>query len=400
MKLYEDDYFQGFESGADGFDGLLALQKDLEADTIWEAVNTDLEVLPMETPMDVEARHCDPMNTIPKEILLDTCEHSGILLSYVGKTTCLRDCAMPSLLNTAGISGPGVGRASKVNLAKGLSAFLSNSRQESRVMIRGNKISAVVSTQYEYMPISELLEICEDLEDTFGVMHFRSGSVSHDLTTAEFAFPDVAQQITTAYNAVLINAGRPNSKELLTPIVQFRASDTSSKAAQLTTFLKMGSRLVPIGGFKVPHVAPLEFDENHNRITCIDKFRRESSTLFSKFEYNIKELLPKMLETEIHYPGNCFVGLCKYASIPQKWGGIIEENLRNDWPNHAGCTFLDVYEALTEVTALALNDGLAPYSRRILDLEEGISKISRDKAYWTKYDLPGTVAWTQKVPVI
>lgn len=266
-------------------------------------------------------------------------------------------------------------------------------------MTRAGKISAVVSKQYEYMPISELLGICEELEDTFGVMFFRGGSIAHDLTTAAFAFPDVAPQITAAYNSVLTNAGRPNSKELLVPVVQFRASDTSSEAAKLTTILKMGGQMVPIGGFKVPHVAPLEYDQNHNRISCIDKFRQEAGTLFSKFEYDIKDLLPRMLDTEIHYPGNCFVGLCKYTGIPQKWGGIIEENLRNDWPDHSSCSFLDVYEALTEVTALAIRDGLAPYSSRILDLEEGIAKVSRNKASWTKYDLPGTVAWGQKVPM-
>lgn len=61
--------------------------------------------------------------------------------------------------------------------------------------------------------------------------------------------------------------------------------------------------------------------------------------------------------------------------------------------------YLSLYEALTEVTAMAIRDGLTPYSSRVLDLEEGISKVSRNKAAWTKYDLPGTVAWTQKVPM-
>lgn len=341
-KIFEDDYLCGFDSGEDEFKELKAKQKEMETFTSWENNISDMEVLAMAEPMDVEVRYTDPTNTIPKDILLDTCENSGILLSYGGTIACLRNCAMPSLLNTAGISGPGIGRAKKEQLAIGLSAFLSDSRQESRIMTRAGKISAVVSKQYEYMPSSELLEICEDLEDTFGAMYFRGGSISHDLTTAEFAFPDVAPQITTAYNAVLANAGRPNSKEALVPIVQFRASDTSSEAAKLTTFLKMGARLVPIGGFKVPHVAPLEYDQNHNRISCVDKFRQEAATLFAKFEYDIKDFLPKMLETEIQYPGNCFVGLCKYAGIPQKWGGIIEENLRSDWPDNSGCTFLDI----------------------------------------------------------
>ena len=127
----------------------------------------------------------------------------------------------------------------------------------------------------------------------------------------------------------------------------------------------------------------------------MDKFREEAALLFSKMEYDIDTELPKMLDTKIDYPGNTFVGLCKYALIPQKWGGLVEEEVRMSYPDGSDCCFLDIYEALASCTAKAVEGGFEPFSQRVLDLEEGISKVLRNRSSWKKYDLPGTVAWSQ-----
>jgi len=346
--------------------------------------------------MDVEIKVLDAACAIPKEVLLDTCDNSGLMLRYNGTESCLRDCAMPSLLNTAGISGPGVGRSAKNDLAVGLTAFLRGSRDKSQVLKRCGKVTAVLSQQYEYMPISELLDVCEELEFTFGTMDFGSGLISHDMTAAEFTFPESVGMITKAYNAVLVAAGRPATTAIM-PVVQFRASDTSGEAAKLLTFLKFGASMMPVGGVKVVHIPPMERDANGNRLTCMDKFREEASQLFSKLEYDMNTLFPKMLDTRIEHPCNAFIKLCKYAGIPRMWGGVVEEDLRMNWPDYSGATFLDVYEALTEVTAVAIRSGQKPCSKRILDLEEGIAKIANNHAVWKRYDLPGSIGWSGKL---
>ncbi len=395
MEKWKDDYFEGFGKGQ--FSELKVAQADLEQLSSWDEGVSDLSVLPLENPMEVEIRALEPTNTIPKEVLLDTCDHAGIMLAYEGKEVCLRECAMPSLLNTTGISGLGVGRVNKYQLATGLTAFLSGSREKSKILHRAGKVAAVLSRQYEYMAISQLLDICGDLETTFGTMQFLHGAVSHAQTTAEFAFPDSEQSITAAYNSVMQSCGRATGG-MITPIVQFRASDTSSGAAMLITYLRQpGNILLPLGTIKVSHTPPLEFDANGQRLTCMEKFRQEAGTVFSKMGYDIATLLPKMLDTPIHNPGNCFVGLCKYAGIPQKWGGLVEEDVRLDWEPGSDCTMLDIYESLARVTGLAIKDGFPPYSKRVLDLEEGILKVANNLPSWTKYDLPGTVAWSQNI---
>lgn len=394
-ELYKDEFYRSF-IGDQQYDALKQTQAMLERETSWEDGISKFAVMPLATPMDAEVLSLDPTNKIRKEILLDTVDNAGIMLAYEGKQECLRACSLPSLQTTARISGSGISRVDKEQLAIGLTAFLTGARERSRVMTRAGKVAAVLSAQYEWMPISDLLEICDELADQFGPAQFIGGSVSHASTVAQYAFPEAAEAITDSYNSILTAHGYPASKQLI-PVVEFRASDTSGEAAKLLTYLKTGAVMFPIGGFSIVHIPPREYHDNGLRVTCMDKFREEAQMLFSKLEYDIADSLPKMISTHIDHPGNCFLGLCKYALIPQKWGGQIEEEMRYNFPDGSECTFLDIYEALASVTAKAVEDGYDPHSARVLELEEGICKILKNRSCWKKYDLPGTVAWS--VPV-
>lgn len=392
MEIYQDEFYKGFQGNED-YDAMKQTQFELETLSDWERGISDFAVIALDNPMEVEIRMLDPTNTIPKEVLLDTADNAGIMLVYEGREACLRSCALPSLAATANISGSGISRAEKTKLAIGLTAFLSTARRNSQVLTRAGKVAAIVSADYEWMPISLLLNICDNLQSQFGQAKFIGGSVSHSLTVAQYEYPEVSDTITDAYNSVLVAHGHPTTKSLI-PVVEFRASDTTGEAAKLLTYLKSGSILYPLGGFKVVHIPPREYHDNGLRFTCMDKFEAEANTLFSKMEYDITDSLPKMLQTKIDHPGNCFVGLCGYANVPQKWGGRIEEEIRANYPDGSDCCFLDIYEALASVTALAQEDGYESYSQRVLDLEEGICKVMRNRTSWKKYDLPGTVAWS------
>ena len=391
MKTYQDAFIKFFDKSEYAL--LKATQRDLEAEDLWIDGASKLSVEPLATPMDAELRNTEPLNTIPKEVLLDTCDNAGIMLVFDGREECLRDCAIPSLLNTARISGSGVSKVSKEQLAVGLSAFLTAARGESRILMRAGKIAAVLSPQYQYMPISKLLDICDTLSQQLGPATFLGGFVSHSLTVAQYKFHDKAQEITDAYNSILTAHQYPPTR-LLTPVVEFRASDTSGEAAKMLTYLHTGSVLIPVGGASVVHVPPHDYHPNGLRKTCVEVFEEEAAALYSKLEYDIADVLPKMLSTPIHYPGNTFVGLCKYANIPQKWGGLVEEEVRMDFPDGSDCCFLDIYEALARTTAKAIEGGCEPYANRVLEMEEGICKVSKNTASWRKYDLPGTVAWS------
>lgn len=392
-NMYKDEYMADY-GAYDSFDALVEGQKEMENASQWVQDVRRMEVLPLDNPMEVELLANDPTNHIPKDVLLDTADNAGIMLSYNGQNYCLRDCAMPSLLNTAGISGLGVGRADKVNLATGLTAFLMGCRDRSTVLHRCGKVSAVLSSQYEIMPISTMLEICEELRNSFGAMSFQGGMISHALTVASFQFPEKAEQATATYTAVTGKTVR------LTPCIQFRASDTSSMAATLIYSLTGNDISLPLGTVKVAHIPPAERDANGNRVTCLAKFREEVQSIYSKMETDIPALLTDMDAHRIENPGNTFVGFCKYANIPQRWGGVVEETIRNDFPGRSGCSMLELFEYLCRITGMAVEDGNDPFSKRVLDLEEGILRIASNKAIWSRYDMPGTVAWSQKKFVV
>ena len=396
-KIYEDSYFLNFSKGE--YPDLKKAQADLEAATTWEKDIKTMTVEPMDEPMAAEVYCNTPGKTIPKDILLDTVDNCGLMIAYNGKEACLRDCAMPSLLSTVSIRGEGLFRPVKTQQAIALTALLTGCREYSTVMSRAGKVTAIVSPKYEHMPIPELLNITDDLDQYLGDPEFISGCVSHGITVAKFQYPDAAKDITDTYRSVLAAHGRVLAPgEQVMPVVEFRSSDTTGEAAKLLTYLQLSpGHLMPIGeGVRVNHVAPFEFDENNNRLSAIRKFRQEAQLLYSKLDYDIQEIVPAMLETPIRYPANTFVGLCKKAQIPQKWGGAVEEEICNDWPDGFGCTFLDVYEYLTSITKKALEEN-TPHSSRLLDLEEAIARIAHNRAIWTKYDLPGTVAWVQAV---
>lgn len=396
-NIKNDSYWENFTAGE--YPALCDAQQKLEKQTTWTNEVKKISILPLDTPMDVEVEMLDPANKISKEVLLDTAENCGLMISFDGQKECLRDCAMPSLMSTVEIRGVGVFRPEKTQQAIALTALLTGCRTHSKVMTRAGKVSAIVSPKYAEMPISQLLSITDDLDAYLGTPEFISGCVTHSLTVAKFRYPDATKDITAAYSKVLAAHGRTLSPgEELTPIVEFRSSDTSGEAAKLLTYLQLSpGHLMPIGeGVRVNHVTPLEYDDKGQRISAMDKFEQEAQLIYSRLEYDVNNLIPEMLNTEIFYPANTFVGLCKKARIPQKWGGEVEEEIRRDWPDGSSCTFLDVYEYLTSVTKLALDDN-APHSQRLLDLEEDIARIAHNKAIWTKYDLPGTVAWVQAV---
>lgn len=400
-NIHLDEYYRSFKHGQ--YSEFVAEQAAMESESNWlEGVTTkELLLSPLATPMDALAVSTAPGNMIPHEILDDTARNAGLTINHDGTNYCLRDCAIPSLKNTLGIDGPVLSRMEKEDLAKTYNNTIPYARNASKLLIRGKKVSAVLSMQYEYMPGTELLSICDGLQSNFGPATFIGGSICHSMTVAEWEFPASAQKITQAYNNALLGAKKNPATTSIIPIVQYRASDTSNAAAMLLTYLKIGpGQLLPLGGAYVPHVPPREYHADGTRYTCIEKFREEADTLFSKLEYDMNDLLPKMLSTKINYPGNCFVGVARYAGIPQKWGGRIEMELRQDFPDGSDCSFLDIYEALTQATALAVQDGFDPQSTRILDLEEGICKVAKKRTSWKRFDLPGTMAWSPNVRAV
>ena len=394
-KRYQDDWSKTFGSGE--YTEFFAEQKDMDSGGEWIPVTTSKLHFEELQPMDAYTKVGDPTNITPLEALLDTANSFGLTVEIDGVMRCVRNCTMPSLLSTIRAKGIGFFDLDANGKAGVFNYFMSVCRNSSRMLMREGKVCAIVSQKYAEMPISDLLIATENLEQYLDQAEFMGGFISHDLTTAKWRYPKSVGSITAAYRNALATGGRtmnPNTE--IIPVVEFRSSDTTGQAANLLTYLQIRpGHLMPIGGgLRVNHVTSTERDSIGNRKTPLQVFEEGVMTLYSKLEFSINEIIPAMLKTPIEYPANTFIGLCQKAQIPQKWGGVVEEELRKDWPDHSGCTFLDIYEYITSITAIAVRDH-APNSERILDLEEGIARIARSQSLWQRYDRPGTVAWVQ-----
>lgn len=378
--LYKDNYCHFF-SGCGNFASFLDTQKEIDSRTSWEKIASGFAIIPV---ID------DNLTDIPSHIITDTRQNMGVMMLYNTpdgsiREACIRTSAMPSLLATARCNGTAITEASNEDFATILTLCAKSCREQSNLMLRAGKISAVFSTRYQYMPISRLLDVICNLEAKYGIPEFHNGTISHSMTACHLDFPEASGQFTEAYNKYLTRASKsPHSK--LTPVLSFRSSDTSCSAARLDVYLRRSDgAMLPMCNIAVNHTG--------SEGVCMERFERECFSLFNKAETAIDSIIPKMLDTPIHYPANTFISLCKFAHIPQKFGGIVEEELRGLWEDGDDCTFLDIFELLSKVTAVAVRTGSEPLSRSMMNMEDGIAKIARNRAYWTKFDNPGTVAW-------
>ncbi len=395
-NMKDDEYRKEF--GHFEYDSFTAEQETLEQNSDWLCCGKDMSVSALPDPIEFPTMN----NGIDMDILMDTMDNTNLMLNFSGRTECIRSSAISGLHDNAGISGPCFSDMNKkiqqykIDMATIFSLGLkAHARNLSYVLMRWGKVTSIVSDRYEFMPITQLLKIVDGLESQFGTAEFIGGSISHELTMARFRYPESTQVITDAYNSVLSACGKAPTSSL-TPVVEFRSSDTTQEAARLVTYLESSGssfHLIPFGsGVTVVHKA----SDKNNRATAgksgIELFEEESNLLFSKLGDEISTLIPKMLSVEIKHPGNAFISICKYAGIPQKWGGVLEEDVRAMYEPQ-GCTFLDLYMSLTEVTSLAVRDGYSPESSKIIELEDGISKVARNPHRWTATDFAGTISW-------
>lgn len=376
--------------GPNQYDDLLTELTEIEQESHWQEAKF-LRVHPLPDSA------IFPMTGMDMEVLEDTAQNTNLMLEADGEIHCLRTTAISGLHDLSGLVGPCFQKLGKrAAETKEVVAEIFNlgienyGRGKSNVLHRCGKVSCVASGQYEALPMLELLDIVDRIQDDLGSAQFLHGGVSHAVTTANFRYAAKADEITDLYKLTLGSGN--NLVRSLTPLVEFRSSDTKQEAARLIPQFEAetnygGKLTIPFGSsVKVVHKRAADRTEQ------MGSFEEEARMIYAKMQNDIRKVVPKMANTVIHHPGNAVIGLCKYAAIPQKWGGKIEEEVREMYEPDT-CSFLDLYIALTQATALARTDGVSVTSLRMLELEDGISKIAKNSSKWTAFDLPGTVKW-------
>lgn len=396
-KFRSDKYEAYFSS----YDQFIQEQKDLDDPSHKFYVETKgMELKPFDLPTDVLARLSEAGNTYPPEVLYDLVEGSGFAIEVDSRWFPLRECAMPSLKSSAE-PGNGTFWLPKARQASHMTECLQAHPRRSyhRVLISHGGVAAIVSPKYMEIPIAEALGAVENLDIYFGEPKFIQGYVSHSLTTAIFEYPESTKLATDAYGKLLASAGRTLTGDI-TPVLEFRSSDTSGEACKLLPYLKWRGRYMPVGkGVHVRHELSRKVDENGNRLDGLALFEKGIQSIFSIMMEDMEKLVNTLLSIPVNYPGNTFIGLCKFAQIPQKWGGEIEMKVRREFPdNRPGCTMLDLYDTLLEAIQAGVEEAEGRYTVPVLNCMENIGTIPyKAETLVHSLDHAGTTAWSQKI---
>lgn len=370
---------------ADGFQISFAEEKELlgflhnrSQTSKWMRKPTkELQLVPIEKLRQTKAAIGDT------EVLSDTEKNTQLMLKTKEAYYPVRDCAIKTILNRAGISGSGLNRLDKKNYARVINMCLQTAKGVSLIRVADSKISAIHGGDYCDYKILDTEAIFREtilhLEKEFPGFRYipESGSYDHTTVTAMRELtgqPELVKLYQEALDAHKV------SQKIYAPALRLSTSDVAAKSVTLYPMLlcEGNNQTINLG-----HPIRLQ----HRGDSDIQKFRIQLQQLYTRYKDAVTNIM-ELLDIEIKYPVNCFIGIMKELRIGKKIGSRALE-LYVAQHGEGPATAHQLYYALNEAVFFAACNGIQ--GTRLLKLEEQITKaLTYD---WEQYDLFGTVSW-------
>ncbi|GAA6412044.1 transposase [Blautia coccoides] len=370
---------------ADGFQISFAEEKELlgflhnrSQTSKWMRKPTkELQLVPIEKLRQTKAAIGDT------EVLSDTEKNTQLMLKTKEAYYPVRDCAIKTILNRAGISGSGLNRLDKKNYARVINMCLQTAKGVSLIRVADSKISAIHGGDYCDYKILDTEAIFREtilhLEKEFPGFRYipESGSYDHTTVTAMWELtgqPELVKLYQEALDAHKV------SQKIYAPALRLSTSDVAAKSVTLYPMLlcEGNNQTINLG-----HPIRLQ----HRGDSDIQKFRIQLQQLYTRYKDAVTNIM-ELLDIEIKYPVNCFIGIMKELRIGKKIGSRALE-LYVAQHGEGPATAHQLYYALNEAVFFAACNGIQ--GTRLLKLEEQITKaLTYD---WEQYDLFGTVSW-------
>lgn len=321
----------------------------------------------------------ETLRKVDPDLATDTATGGTNLILKMGEYTSLqflvRNCAMPSLYESADISGSALGRMNPDLLSDTLNNAFSTARGASTALIRCGKLTALLSPSYIIMDTKEVMDTArERLAQRLGTLEFVEGYNSHSYTSMLFALPDKEQELMTHYIGAMGSAQQYRGANYM-PAIRVSTSDTGFSAATLLPLYRDSSN----GRTNYyTFVDPVKVEHRSRGVKAkqgIEAWIEACDNVMSAFN-EAEEKIKKMAETTVQYPINVISGCCKRVGIPVKY-------IRNAVDAHmvygdSACSMYDCY--------LSIYDGFADVDewKTRMDLEEKTRKILNIN--WLEYD--------------
>ena len=379
-RVYEDG-FRGVFVGQEEF---LEFLKNIGRNSSWNRKKSkDLRLVPLEEDSKVaeQLKKQYSMEGFDKEIIDNTIQNTGLVLRVKNEYYPVRDCAIKTILDRAGISGPALRKVDKNVYARILNDCLKVAGGEALLRISEGKVSAVLGGDchdYAVLDTEQIfLRSVEYLNNNFKECNYLGGFYEHHMTSSLWELSS-EDELLEAYREELLLHGK--TPEEMKPIVRITTSDTGVSGANIYPMLLSGSRndTIALG-------SPLRLE--HKSGATLSKFEEQLGMIYGKYQLAIGNLT-KLLGIEIMNPVYCMKSVMKRLGIPKKYGLDAVELFiaqRGEDP----CSAHDIYYGISEILfTLACN---GEEGSKITEMEE---KIARALAIrWKEHDLPGEFPW-------
>lgn len=318
---------------------------------------------------------------LDEAILTDTISNTGLVLKVKGEYYPVRDCAIKSILDRAGISGSGLRRVEKNVYARILNECLKVANGEALLRISEGKVSAVLGgdgSDYAVIDTEQLfMHTIDYLKGNFKGVNYLAGFYEHDRVSAIWEMTG-EPALLQAYKTELMLAGK--TPEEMTPIVRVTTSDTGAGGANIYPMLLCGKENMTINLGN-----PLRL--GHRNGTSIAEYDKQLKMLYGKYQLAVGNLV-KLLHINIQNPVNCMKGVMDKLGIARKYSAdavdlFIAQNGEDP------CTAHDIYYGISEVLFRLASDG--EEGSVITGMEEKIARAL--SVSWKDYDVPGVYKW-------
>lgn len=379
-KVYADGFQMLFQKQEDFLDFI----KRITRSSVWERKKSkDLRLV----VFDEDSRVAEKLKQkytedgMDEGILQDTLAGTGLLLKAKGQYYPVRNCAIHSILDRAGISGPALRKVDKSVYARILNECLKVARGEALLRISEGKVSAVLggdSHDYAVLDMEKIFMLTvEYLQNHFKGCTYLGGFYEHSSASAIWELSG-EEDLLKAYQKELVMKGL--DMEDIKPVIRVSTSDTGSSGANIYPMLVSGmeKKTIALGN-------PLKLE--HKSGATIQKFEEQLNMVYGKYQLAIGRLA-SLLAIAISYPENCMKGVMKKIGVPKKLGMEAVDLFLAQY-GETPCTAHEIYYGISEVLFMMETNG--EEGSKIANMEETVARAL--SVNWTEYDIPGEVKW-------
>ncbi len=340
-----------------------------------------LRVLPLDKES-MDAENLAFAESVSQTAIEDTAQNLGLAAETADGLYPVRDTAYKSLIDRAKINGTVLPKLAREDLAHVLNLCLQKHPSEALVLIRDEKISAVLAgdeKDYSILPIDALMHaLTEHLEERFPGYQFDGGYSDHAITTATWKLAGQRTALLEEYDAALIAHGKSHLAGKLMPGVRFITSDVGVSCASVSALLMGVSRPIRIGS-----IVSVE----HRRQSTVQEFEKSLDMLFAQFADTVGRI-KGLLDEYLSYPVNAMIGVCKKLGLPKK-AALQAIDMFETATGGDPASAHDIYMGLQEILFILKTEGVP--ENKLLSVEESIARALT--LNWEDYDTAKAVAY-------